>query len=184
MNRILKEALVYNDQKALKHLSKFVAKWVRDQLEDLHVRNDVMDDQAMPEINRQIRNGIYNALYILSNSAMDSECLKLAVDTEQRIPEYWEDPVLDIYLEKNRQQLDSVELKFESSFLNEQLHAENIYRLPGTSFIRSKSILELPDMDTEMRKKNLNKISAHLRREGYSYDPDKDAYVKPLKFNI
>jgi hypothetical protein len=183
MNNIVKKAMIYNDQDSMQLLSKHIALWVRNELEDLHANSSCMDQETMPEINTRIRSGIYKALFTLANSTTNYDCLRLSQHAHQMIPDYWEEPELGSLLENDLKLLRTTQLKFESTFLNEQLNIGNIYRLPDSLYVRTKNASELMDMDSQQRKKNLSKISSHLRNEGYVYDPCSDAYIKPLNEN-
>lgn len=116
MNKLLKDAIVFNNQESLQLLSKFIALYVRNHLEDLHANGAVMDDDTMPAINTAIRDGIYNALYIISNSSYNIENLEVASMAFNMIPSYWEKPQLDTFLEKDFQNINLKPIKFNSSF--------------------------------------------------------------------
>lgn len=181
MNTVISQALVFNDQESMRHLAKFIAIWVRNELEDLHAENTCMNDKRMPEINTRIRNGIYSALYTLGNSPYSLECMRMGILTDARIPDYWEEPALTSMLKENFLSIDLIKMKFKSTFLNEQMELGNIYRLPNTNFIRTKLSMDFPDLPTAQYKKLLNKITSHLRKEGFLFDRCRDAYVKSIK---
>jgi len=72
---------------------------------------------------------------------------------------------------------------FKSSFLNQNLENGNIYRVPNSLFIRFKIETDIQEDNAEDRRKRLNKIASELKKDGYIYDPCRDAYVKCVTIN-
>ncbi len=74
-----------------KWAAMFIAKIVRDGMEDFHIEH--LSDQQMAELNPIIRNAIAAALHVLERST-DPRVQPVFALTLQSIPEYWEPPVL------------------------------------------------------------------------------------------
>jgi len=99
MNNIVKEAILFNDQDSMQYLSKIIAIHMRRELVDRHSLKIDVNEAPMAEINRSINDGIYNALYILSNSFNNIECFKELAHMQSQIPLAWENPILSKTLE-------------------------------------------------------------------------------------
>lgn len=76
----------------LRRISKVIARFVRDSLEDLHSKWVVMNDENMPEINRCIRKWVYEYYYSLVTLDPD-QFMKIIRFKEP--PKYREDDVFD-----------------------------------------------------------------------------------------
>lgn len=72
--------------------SKLIARFVRDQLEDLHANWAVMNDATMPEINRAIRKWIYEYFYAIETLTPE-KCINLF--KHKQAPDYREDDCFD-----------------------------------------------------------------------------------------
>lgn len=64
MQGILKEVML-NNRDVMKWVSKIIALNIRNRLEDFHVAH--LPDSVMPELNREIRGGIYDVLVAIAN---------------------------------------------------------------------------------------------------------------------
>lgn len=59
--------MMYKELKeSFRYMSLYIARFVRDELEDLHSQNAIMDDKTMEEINRRVRSGIYEYFYTMT----------------------------------------------------------------------------------------------------------------------
>lgn len=174
---LLSSVFESNNQEGLKKITKLLALNVRDELEDFHVAH--IPDTLMPELNIAIRNGIYNALFILANFEMDEVCRKYFNFLAKRVPEYWEDPNLLPELENVLAKFDE-EFHFQSAFLDEQYKMGNIQRLPNSNtFVLSPSF-DFKEVDYHLRHKHRDKIRLALKKEKFGYDQAKGGYVKGL----
>lgn len=78
----------------------------------------------------------------------------------------------------DQQDMSLFDVNFKFQFLNEQFQLGNIFRLPGMVAIRMRPSFEFIGVDYDNRHKHRDKISSHLRREGYYHNLFIDAYVK------
>ena len=163
-----------NNRDVMKWVSKIIALNIRNRLEDFHVAH--LPDSVMPELNREIRGGIYDALVAIANYDTDEFSRKFINYTEIMIPDYWEDPELQPELENALSPAGKI--TFESPFLNEQYRRGNLYQVSNTSYVRIKGSYELIDVEYGNRRKHLNKISSLLRKEKYIFDHCLYCYVK------
>jgi len=75
-----------------------------------------------------------------------------------------------ISLEKNNH------VSFKSQFLNEQFEIGNIYLIAMTKYIQMKGSSEFDKVDGN-KHKHWEKITSHLRKEGYRFDFSKGGYL-------
>ena len=81
-----------------KLIAKYIAKAVRDALEDFHVA--YLTDSQMKELNPTIRNAICTALHAFDHYETSSAARAFVDSTFRTIPSYWEEPqLLESYLE-------------------------------------------------------------------------------------
>lgn len=168
MKRLFLAALQTNNQSALKEISKLIAHVVRDNMEDFHLQH--LSDNQMKELNPLIRNGIYDALTALANCDTNSFCKDFISWHARGIPDHWEDPELIPRLQKAmaRQTEDSIP-RFKSDFLNEQYRLGNLICNSDKRCIEIRPSFLFNNSVGDNRKLR-NKISAHLRKEGFSFD--------------
>jgi len=183
INNIVKEAILFNDQDSMQYLSKIIAMHIRKELTDRHNYKTEVNAGLMANINKSINDGIYNALYILSNSFNNIEYFKELVYTQTQIPRAWENPVLSKPLENNLSEIEATKIRFKSAFLNQHFEIGNIYKMPNSLFIRCELGSDFQETNPKERKKILSKIYSDLKKEGYTYDPCRDAYVKFVSIN-
>ncbi|MBS1779879.1 MAG: hypothetical protein JST70_11180 [Bacteroidetes bacterium] len=175
MKEKLLQALLSNNQDVLKSIAMIIAHEVRNNIEDFHVAH--LSDRQMKELNPLIREAIYNALFAIANYEQHPS-LKNFIDFHvMSIPEYWEVPQLynqfsDVFasLEENNT------VSFKSQFLNEQFEIGNLYPIPKTNYIQIKASFDFIEVEGD-KHKHRNKISSHLRREGYLFHPSIGAYI-------
>ncbi|MCU0431817.1 MAG: hypothetical protein MUC87_00010 [Bacteroidia bacterium] len=176
---LFETAIRLHDQELLKYISKIVAIIVRNNMEDFHVKH--LSDTQMAELNPLIRNGIYDALFALSLSGMNtfgSDFIKQAI---RCIPSYWEEPVLSERLAAIAQNMKPVKenpIQFNSPFLNAEYQNGNIYEGPTTGMISIKGSYEFVLEDGINAHRHRDKISAALRKEGYMYVASLMAYIR------
>ena len=79
------------EQKSLQTLAIHLAKYVRDNIEDIHAEH--IPDSAMPEFNKCVRDAIYTGLTIMTKANQGDEWCK-SILAHNFIPNYWEKPKL------------------------------------------------------------------------------------------
>ncbi|HXB40060.1 MAG TPA: hypothetical protein VNZ49_05925 [Bacteroidia bacterium] len=176
MNQLFLHTLLNDNQKMLKHFCKIVAFSVRDQIEQFHI--DHLSDAQMKELNPKIRNGIYDALFALTNYSKHKKAKDFVDLWNISIPDYWEDPKLCNELKKCLAESKKLkDIQFKSEFLNQQLRLNNIYPDEITRCIKIKTSFDFIEVSGD-KHKHRNKISSQLRREGYYFIPGIDGYMK------
>jgi hypothetical protein len=177
IDNIYLKFLLDNNQEGIKFLSKVIAIAVRNNMEDFHV--DHLSDDQMKELNPLIRNGIYNALFAISNLNKKSYCKEWLGFHLRCIPEYWEDPELEDGLDDLlKETFSKNEISFKSSFLNEQLKLCNIFHNSVTGCIEIKPSFKFEGIAGVNTHYHRDRISAQLRKEKYKYIPSLSGYVK------
>ena len=78
--------------KKTRELAMYVAKVVRNEMEDFHCK--YISDSQMKELNPIIRNAICTALYAAENQEEDSGARSFVSVALKLIPKYWEEPEL------------------------------------------------------------------------------------------
>jgi hypothetical protein len=174
MHQVILKEIMLNNQDIMKWVSKIIALNIRNRLEDFHVA--YLPDSVMPELNREIRGGIYDALVAIVNYDTDEFSRKFINYTDNMIPDYWEDPELQPEFQNALSPVDKI--TFESAFLNEQYQLGNLYQVPNTSYIRAKASFEFAKIDYDDRRVHLEKISRQLRKENYIFDHCLNCYIK------
>lgn len=169
-NTIFADALRLKDQDILKAISMIIALAVRNNIEDFHVKH--LTDAQMKELNPLIRNGIYNALYALSQSD-NNEYAQAYVDlTIRSVPNYWEEPELESRLAaiaRKQSMARQKPLHFKSAFLTEELAKENIQYDPQSGFLSIKGSYDFKLEEGKNAHNHRNKISTALRKEKWLY---------------
>lgn len=172
-------ALLFNDENKIKLFSKIVALEIRNELENFHVKH--LTDAQMEELNPLIRNAVYNSLFGLANMEKHENCLQTVGWLLNNIPEYWEEPVLNNYMEKAYQEILNRKIKFHDRFLEEQYELNNIRYIPSLALVQLPMLHEYNDINEGKQNKHKAKIVRALKKEGYEYDYMLDGYKKPLK---
>jgi hypothetical protein len=90
-NKKLRFIMKKAEKESLQLVSKHLAKFVRDNIEDLHA--EFIPDAAMPQFNKCVRDAIYTGLVIISKSNQGDKWCKEMIDFNF-IPLYWEKPEL------------------------------------------------------------------------------------------
>jgi hypothetical protein len=180
MNRLL-FSLQDTDLATLKQVTWIIAIVVRNNMEDFHAEGNLSDEQ-MAKLNPLIREGIFNALFTIVHGDKDDYLKQYIGYHLQSIPDYWEDPQLSKKLQAVYDRLQTAnsperEMRFKSAFLTEQYRLGNIYPANNGS-VQLLSAFDFNDVDYDHRKRHKDKITYHLRKEGYRYSIYHDGYLR------
>jgi len=100
---------------------------IYDQLMVLAVRKQLQKSKAIylkdleaKELDRAIRNGIYQSLFATMNYDAEKACKQYIHDLTKSCPDVWEVPELTAEFDEVIEQWGSTPIVFKSEFLNEQ----------------------------------------------------------------
>lgn len=163
-------AILKQDNVALKRFAMLIAMSVRNEMESFHIKH--LSDAQMKELNPLIRKGVYSALFAISNYHLQNSA-KVHIDYQQLIlPPYWEEPELNESMKAQDAAIsdESQVPEFQSTFLREQWELGNIFYNSKTHCIELLGSYDFKGVEGAVKRhRHRDKISAALRKEGFSY---------------